>query len=109
MVTKVVIFNKVVIRFQQIWLEKTDIVMKVKQKLKQTFYKSFGYLLERSIEFLALPFFEIWQLKPPSKPTSGVYIFLFQFHHEMKWKEKKTDAQDSDCSGWQIFSISPTK
>jgi hypothetical protein len=58
-VTKVVIFNKVVIRFQQIWLEKTDIVMKVKQKLKQTFYKSFGYLLERSIEFLALPFFEI--------------------------------------------------
>jgi hypothetical protein len=56
----VVIFNKVLIRFQQIWLEKkTDNVMKVKQKLKQTFYKSFGYLLEPSIEFLALPFFEI--------------------------------------------------
>jgi hypothetical protein len=33
-VAKVVIFNKVVIRFQQIWLEKTDNVMKVKAEIQ---------------------------------------------------------------------------
>ncbi len=65
MVAEVVIFNKVLIRFQQIWLEKTSNVMKVKQKLKQTFYKSFGYLLEPSIEFLALPFFRNLTMKTP--------------------------------------------